>query len=217
MLVIVAISSVTVLIVATRADMQSLDTNRLPEPAPMCRRIGANLVEIILFAIATYGGYLFLSVLFGYAMPLPFREGGPPDWFSATVLISLWVFFVVVIETLMISISGATLGKKLFNIRVVADRPDKRVISTKRALGRALFKAAIWHPAMIYGWIVATVVPLWLKQSSGLPPWLPGFMFFSLALVVGGVLAVGTVGMFRRRRKGVHDIIFRTVVTKSRD
>ena len=129
--------------------MHNAGTDQSSEPATMCARVSANLVEIIHYLIGTYVGFVLISILFGYAMPLAFAGGGPPDWFSATVSISLWVFFVVVLEMLMISRSGATLRKALFNIRIVADTPDNRFISTKRASGRALFKAAIWHPAML--------------------------------------------------------------------
>ena len=119
-------------------------------PNPLrCARVNANLVDIIHYLIGTHVGFVLINILFGYAMPLAFAGGGPPDWFSATVSISLWVFFVVVLEMLMISRSGATLCKALFNIRIVADTPYNRFISTKRASGRALFKAAIRHPAML--------------------------------------------------------------------
>lgn len=196
--------------------MQTPDTNQLPEAARMCARVSANLVEIVSYLIGTYVGFVLISVLFGYEAPLPFSDSRVPDWFSATVSISLWVFLVVVIETLMISRSGASLGKKLFNIRVVSDSPDQRLISKRRALGRALFKAVVWHPAMLFSYLLL-VIPMWMGDVYSWPEWLEAIIFFPSALLIIVVQAVGTVGMFRKRRKGVHDIIFGTVVTKSRD
>ena len=41
-------------------------------------------------------------------------------------------------------------------------------------------------------------------------------IFYPSGLLICGVLFVGTAGMFRRRRRGFHDIIFCSFVTKSR-
>ena len=188
--------------------MQISDAARSPEPAPLSRPFLSSAIDLPIIGVLVYIGYLLVTPVFGYDMPLPFSDSQVPDWLSVAISISLWVLLNVLSDTL-------TVCKRSMGILVV-DAKNLGEVSLRRSIGRAVFKICLLHPLIVGAYFLTVyAIPYLVTDVLVLQDVFIGVLFVpSLLAAVVGTLAA-TIGMFDKQRRGLHDRVFRTIVVRA--
>ena len=115
--------------------------------------------------------------------------------------LSGWFAIAVIAETLFLVFFDRTPGKFANGMLVVDAQPKFAFISWKQAVARTVTKAAV-----LYGLGVYAPVLLNLGDAISTPLW--------ANVLIVAVLLIPILGVFRKDRRGVHDLVARTKVVR---
>ena len=137
-----------------------------------------------------------LSLLVEQALGI--RPATPGQVWVATVIsfsLPAWSYFALSDA----SKSGASLGKKVFRLRVTS-RVEQVRLSLGRALARTALKLVPWELAHLFGFALAGLIPELLQTIGIIAANVLALAYFATLLVTGG-------------RRTVHDLAVGTEVT----
>lgn len=120
---------------------------------------------------------------------------------TAVAALSGWFAIAVVAETLFLVFFDRTPGKYPNGMVVVDAQPKFAFISWKQALARTGTKAAVLYGLGVY----APVLPN-LGNAISTPLW--------INVLIVAVLLIPILGVFRKDRRGVHDLVAGTKVVR---
>jgi uncharacterized RDD family membrane protein YckC len=169
--------------------------------APISRRILAYLIDSLLaFLVFVLAAQLLVFV------PLRHLVIGSEDWFRSgwntqvytllTISLPTWLYFALS----EISPWGATLGKRLLNLRTVTKSTQEKM-TLLQSLARTLVKLLPWEMAHLANNLP---VPMWYDPDPGFRI---AFLFAPILVSVYIALALLT-----KERQSLHDLAARTVV-----
>ncbi|MCB9496751.1 MAG: RDD family protein [Fibrobacteria bacterium] len=173
----------------------------LLRPAPLWMRALAQVADL--------GILVLLSPLFGLATQVSLQ------WGNALPL-GISAVFYAVLPVVMLSVWGATPGKMLLGLRVVA--PGEVRLGWRRAWNRqALFQIVPFLFVIVVGSAIAHVGPgVTAEEFLERAPLDPSPWAGALQMVLWATWISALVGAFRPDRRGLHDLWSGTVVVLRR-
>jgi len=166
-----------------------------PVAAYLARRAAAYLLDVALLAGAVLLTQGALSVA-GAGLPPTALGWQVEAWVLATVSLPAWLYFIA-----LDYVSGATLGKRPFGLRVESARGGRLALG--QAALRTVLKLLPWELTHI---TLLLPTPIWSDPSAGLRPGL---------IVVYALLGLYVAAAaFTPRRQSLPDLLSGTVVVQ---
>ena len=155
-------------------------------------------IDVGIYAISVWIWSLVLTTLLGFD-PTGASENWSPTAVLFTVIISGWILFVVIVEILTIVRFNGTLGKAMMGLAVVNAHSESRFLSLRQVATRTLTKTLIFYGiGFLFPWLLNRLV-------------LPGVSLWPM-LALNVVLITLLLGIHRKDRRGLHDLVAKTKV-----
>ena len=155
-------------------------------------------IDVGIYAISVWIWSLVLTTLLGFD-PTGESEKWSPTAVLFTVMISGWILFVVIVEILTIVRFNRTLGKAIMGLAVANAHSESRFLSLRQVATRTLTKTLIFYGiGFLFPWLLERLV-------------LPGVSLWSM-LALNVVLITLLLGIHRKDRRGLHDLVAKTKV-----
>ena len=178
------------------------------------RRLLAAAFDFALYAILAFIALALFTVVTLRLQGLDLFDDAVPihqivmNWIFT---VCAWLFLSVYSEAWLLHKFGATLGKMLFRIKVVADSKTVRYLDPMSALKRSFFKVLMWQGGVLLTLAPPSLLDLVYDPSDfGLADFGVWFAPYLLATNIAIVLAA--LGIFQRRLRSVHDRLAGSVI-----
>ena len=171
------------------------------------RRLLADAFDFALYAILAFIALALFTVVTLRLQGLYLFDDAVPihqivmNW---VLTVCAWLFLSVYSEALLLHKFGATLGKMLFRIKVVADSKTVRYLDLMPALKRSFFKVLMWQGGVLLTLAPPSLLDLVYDPSDfGLTDF--DLWFAPYLLVTNIAIVSAALGIFQRRLRSVHD------------